>query len=198
MKRLKWVIAALFCAMTAPAMAVSDINFFLGQKNLDSADWGANSYLGNSLSLDQQGEFGVLMNFAGYNWPVSIAVDVLFSGHEANACFSSVGCGSTTGVTSELDLGVRKVFNIYGTSLHPYVGGGLALVTGSIEDDYYYYYDNDSDTGAGVWLNGGIFWSIGHFNIGLDARYSEADVTLLGETVNAGGSHGGIIMGFSW
>jgi hypothetical protein len=198
MKRLNWVIAALFCAMTAPAMAVSDINFFLGQKNLDSSDWGANSYLGYGLSLDQQGELGILANFAGHDWPVSIAVDLLISGHQVDACYSSVGCGSTTAGTVEIDVGARKIFNIYGTSFHPYVGGGLALITGSIEDDYYYYYDNDSDSGAGLWLNGGIFWSIGHFNLGLDARFSEADVTLYGQTVNAGGSHGGIFLGFNW
>lgn len=199
MKRLNWVFAALLFAVAAPASAVTDINVFLGQKNLDSGDWGAGSYLGYGLSLDQQGEFGVLMNFAGYNWPVSIAVDLLGSSHQADFYSSTFGPGRTTATTSELDLGARKVFNIYGTTLHPYVGGGLALISASYEDNYYYYGSySESDSGAGLWLDGGIFWSINHFNIGLDARYSKADVTLLGQTVNAGGSHGGILLGYSW
>ncbi len=206
MKLKNWALAALLLASTAPAFAVTDINIFLGQKNLDSGDWGANSYLGSGVSLDQQGEFGILMNFSGYNWPVSLAVDLLGSSHEADYYSSYYGSyGRVTASTSELDLGVRKVFGIYGTTLHPYVGGGLALVTGSIEDqlfDYYGTYFNDSNSGAGLWLNGGIFWSIGHFNIGFDARYSKADVSIAPYgtpvTVNAGGSHGGLILGYSW
>ncbi|HEY0719893.1 MAG TPA: hypothetical protein VGE50_01440 [Gammaproteobacteria bacterium] len=205
MKRLNWAFALLLLAFTVPAAAVTDINIFLGQKSLDSADWGAGSEMGAGVSLDEQGEFGILMNFAGYNWPVSIAVDLLGSSDEVDyydTYYNSYG--RVTASTSELDLGVRKVFGIYGTSLHPYVGGGLALVTGTIEDQVFYVgsYD-DSDSGTGLWLNGGIFWSIGHFNIGLDARYSEADVTLLSYygnpvTVNAGGSHAGLIVGYSW
>jgi len=205
MKRSNWFFAALFLVIAAPASAVTDINIFLGQKNLDSADWGAGSDMGAGVSLDKQGEFGVLMNFAGYNWPVSIAVDLLGSSEEVDyydTYYSSYG--RVTASTSELDLGVRKVFGIYGTALHPYVGGGLALITGSIEDNVYYVGTySDSDTGAGVWLNGGIFWSIGHFNLGLDARYSNADVTLISYygnpvSVNAGGTHGGVIFGYSW
>ncbi len=204
MKLKNWALATLLLASTAPAFAVTDINIFLGQKNLDSGDWGANSYLGSGASLDQQGEFGVLMNFSGYNWPVSIAVDLLGSSHQVDYYSYYYGSyGRVTASTSELDLGVRKVFGIYGTTLHPYVGGGLALITGSIDDhvDYVGTF-SDSDTGGGFWLNGGMFVSLGHFNIGFDARYSKADVTIAPYgtpvTVNAGGSHGGLILGYSW
>lgn len=200
MKRLNWILAALFISMAAPAFAVNNINIFLGQKTLDSSDWGASSYLGYGLPLDEQGEFGVLMDFAGYNWPVSIAVDLLGSAREEDFYSTTWGPGTTTASTSELDVGVRKIFDIYGTSLHPYVGGGLALITGRIEDDYYYYgITDDEDTGLGIWLNGGIYWSFAeHFNLGVDLRVSDADVTLYGETVNAGGTHGGLMFGYRW
>ncbi len=199
MKLMSWIFAALMLVTAAPVSAANNINIFLGQKDLDSSDWGPDTYLGYGLALDQQDEFGILMDFSGYYWPVSIAVDLLGSSHEVNAYDSFAGYGTTTATTSELDFGVRKVFDIYGTDLHPYVGGGLALITGTIEDDYYYAYGSDEDSGLGYWLNGGIYWSIaGHFNIGVDVRISEAEVTLYNQTVNAGGSHGGVIFGYRW
>jgi len=37
-----------------------------------------------------------------------------------------------------------------------------------------------------------------HFNIGLEGKYSTADVTLFGIDADAGGGHFGMLVGFHW
>jgi len=199
MKRLGWIVALLCSLTAAPALAVTgNVNLFLGEKQLDSSDWAA--------PYDDQGEFGVLFDISDRYWPVSLAVDLLGSSHEED--FAD---GYTYVSTGELDIGVRKVFNIYGTSLHPYVGGGLALISARVEDVYYVaspcgaYDCGDEDSAAGIWLNGGIYWTFGNiFNLGLDVRYSTAEVNLYDAQLNsrreidAGGSHAGLLLGVHW
>jgi len=88
-------------------------------------------------------------------------------------------------VTTELDFGVRKVWEK--GALRPYFGGGLGLVTGAREVDTGFGTVDDDDTALGIWIGGGIFWRLGsRFNIGLSARYSQASVDLFGVEVEAG------------
>jgi hypothetical protein len=194
MKRLAWIVALLCSLMAAPVFALTgNVNMFLGEKQLDNSDW--------NPPFDEQDEFGIMFDIGDRYWPVSFAVDLLGSSRTVDYID-----GDRTISTGELDLGVRKIFDIYGTSLHPYVGGGLALISATFEDYYFGYgTDTSEDSSAGVWLNGGIYWTFGNiFNLGLDVRYSAADVTLYNfdqaryETVDAGGVHTGLILGVHW
>lgn len=202
MKLLKSTVVAALLLLSVPAFAVEgSVNLLLGQKSLESRDWGPdnpNLYLEDYY--DQQDEFGVLVDLRGDYWPISLAIDILGSSYEVD-----YWNGYTLASTSELDLGGRQIFNIYGTSLYPYVGGGVALVSARIEDVWYYggpcgYYDcGDEDSSIGFWVNGGIYWALpGQFNLGIDLRYSDATVTFNGRDLNAGGSHAGITFGFRW
>jgi len=188
MKRMKWFWIAVLVLIASPALAetTGNINIFLGSKTLDSNDW--------STSFQDQDEFGILFDVRGENWPVNLAIDLLGSSKQIDYVD-----GYTTVSTSELDFGARKIFNIVGTPVYPYVGGGLGLMSARVEDAYYYYgsyiYE---DTGFGVWLDGGAYVTLGQFNLGLDLRYSQADVTVAGNKVNAGGSHAGILLGYHW
>lgn len=192
MKRIFQVVMASCLLWAGQALAVQgNVNFLLGQKTLDSNDW---------APYDEQGELGVLFDIRDDYWPVSLAVDLLGSAKTRDYWW-----GDATASSGELDLGVRKVFDITGASLHPYVGGGLALINARYEEnDYTFGTWSTSDSGSGVWLNGGIYYSFGeHFNLGLDVRFSRADVTLLdyfGNPVNvsAGGNHAGLVMGYRW
>lgn len=192
MKRMKWSWIAALALMTSPALAAAggNVNLFLGGKTLDN-DW---------APFDEHGEFGILIDVGDEYWPVNFAIDLLGSSKQID-----YWDGYTYTSTSEIDIGARKVFDIYGTTLHPYAGGGLALVSARIEDAYYNwdpvcgYLCADEDTGLGIWLNGGIYMTLGQsFNLGLDLRYSQADVTLGGATVDAGGTHAGILLGYHW
>ena len=77
MKRiaLGMVLALSLMVSAAYAEAPSNnINFFIGQKTLDSDDW--------ALGYDEQGEIGLLCDFRGQDWPVSLAIELLGSAKE--------------------------------------------------------------------------------------------------------------------
>jgi opacity protein-like surface antigen len=183
------LVAAAFAF--SPALAGSDghVNFFIGQKSLDSDDW---------EPVEDQVEFGAVMSFGQDNWPVHIAVDILASGDE-----EKVQNITLTGSTFEVAVGVRKIWK-KGRVL-PYLGAGVAGIGAGVKaDDGFVSVDAD-DAALGFWAGGGVFWRLGnHFNLGLDVRYSNAEVDLdLGagvvvQDVSAGGLHYGALVGFGW
>ena len=183
-KNILALVLTLFVINVNASGYTGNVNFFLGQKSLESDDWSP---------LDEQGEFGVLVDFKQSHWPISIAIDFLVSADEA----TEFGV-DFRGVTSELSGGVRKIWEFSGSSVRPYIGGGLALINADLEaSDFTTVSDDDSS--IGLWLNGGIYWTLGQsFNIGLDLRYSQADVTVFGVDVEAGGTHAGLILGYHW
>jgi len=198
MRRL-WVPLALlalcvFFCPTAAADAEGHVNFFLGQKSLDSDDWDP---------VDKQGEFGAVMSFGMADWPVLIAVDVLTSGDEEDVFNGPFGPAKLKAGTFEGAFGVRKIWD--SGSVHPYAGGGIALIGAGAEYEAGILDVDADDAAVGIWLGGGVFWRLGsRFNLGFDVRYSGADVDLdfgAGITQNdvkAGGFHGGITVGFGW
>ena len=164
--------------------STGNVNFFLGQKTLDKNDW---------EPFEEQGEFGVLVDFKQESWPVSIAIDLLASLDE-----HTISGIETDASTSEFDIGVRKIWEVAGSSIRPFVGGGLAFINAEIEATNVVSVSVD-DSGTGIWLNGGVYWTLGqHFNLGLQARYSKAEVTLAGIDGEAGGTHAGIMLGYHW
>ena len=183
-KSILTVILMLFFINANANEWTGNVNFFLGQKTLEENDW---------APVDKQAEFGVLVDFKQQNWPVSIALDFLGSTDEATE--SGV---NLEGTTSEFDVGVRKIWEVAGSSIRPYVGGGIAFINAEIKATGFNTVSQD-DNGTGIWLNGGVYWTLGqHFNLGLDLRYSQADVTLFDVEGKAGGTHAGIILGYHW
>lgn len=184
----KYFLAALLTLFVANANAASftgNVNFFLGQKSLKSADWSP---------LEDQMAFAVLVDFKQDSWPVSIAIDTLGSYKD-----TTVSGIKFEGSTGELDFGVRKIWDVSATTMRPYVGGGVAFIRAEIKGSYLYTTVSDNDTGIGYWLNGGIYWALTpHFNLGMDLRYSNAKVTLYGLSGEAGGTSAGLIAGYHW
>jgi hypothetical protein len=79
------------------------------------------------------------------------------------------------------------------------VGGGLAVIGAGREFVVGSLSLSESDSAPGVWADGGVFWRLGkQFNIGIDARFSSATVTIDGEDVQAGGFHLGLMLGWGW
>ena len=89
---------------------------------------------------------------------------------------------------------VRKMFGE--RKVQPYVGGGLAYIDGEIEVSSV----SVSYAGIGFWANGGVLFRIGsRFNLGIDVRYSDAEIEPLpGAKLDAGGTHVGLLVGFRW
>ena len=175
--------------LSIPGLAISgsslgdwtgNLNLFLGAKALDKYEW---------EPTEEQDEFGVEVDFKQVGWPVSIAIDFL----------SGSGEGTYLGVkfeskTSELNVGFRKIWDIF-PRVRPFIGGGISFITGEFSGRGL----SDDDSAAGIWIGGGVYWTLGkHLNIGLEGKYSTADVTLFGVDADAGGGHFGILVGFHW
>ncbi len=188
-KRTKYfLIAFLVLLLSTPAHAGGNVNFFAGQKMLDKDDW---------EPLEDQQEFGVLVDFGGKDWPVHIAVDVLRS--ETDETFD-LGTNQLklTGKTQEINVGIRKIWDL-NNEARPYVGVGVANIEGDLETEVFGVPVSVDDSAIGYWVNVGIFGTLAkHFNIGLDLRYSAADLTIEGVDIQAGGTHIGLLLGYHW
>lgn len=188
------LVAAAFAFSPAWADADGHVNFFIGQKSLDSDDW---------EPIEDQIEFGAVMSFGQEGWPVHIAVDVLFSADEETVFDPLFGNVTLTGSTFEIDAGVRKIWK-KGRVL-PYLGAGVGIIGAALEVDDGFVSVDGNDAAVGFWAGAGVFWRLGnHFNVGLDARYSSADVDLdfgsgvVARDVSAGGLQYGVLLGFGW
>ncbi len=160
-------------------------DMFLGVKSLGKDDWSP---------ANEHYEIGLLTDFHKMYWPAAIAVDLLYSTGEGS--FEVFDFEATT---MELDIGVRKRWDWLYRSC-PYLGGGLALIQadGSAESGGVSYLDGNG-SGVGFWLNAGLRWKLGDsYNVGLDLRYSSAEVKDVFSSVDAGGLHGGLIFGMAW
>lgn len=162
-----------------------NVSGYLGHKSVDNDDW---------PNLDSQVSVGVISDFRKQSWPVSIAVDLIFSAdvHES-------GVIKDTGGTVETHLGARKIFTLENSSFRPYVGGGVALVNAILENENAGVTVDDDDRAFGAWVGAGTYYAVTpSFNIGLDVRYSKAEVTLFDKEREAGGLNAGITAGYHW
>jgi opacity protein-like surface antigen len=180
-----WLMVLVGVLMMMPMAAqaqywTGNVNLFLGAKAMDEDDW---------EPVDQHTEFGFLLDFGQTTWPVNIAIDVL--GSVATETEYSADLEVTT---TEIDLGIRKA---WGQAFRPYLGGGVAFISVKSEISGFGYSYSDDDSGTGFWLNGGLMLTLGDaFNLGLDLRYSSADV--FDNDVDGGGTHAGIVLGYHW
>jgi len=207
--------------MLIPAMALAggDVALLIGQKDLDLDLNPSDPFDALLGPLEDQSEFGVMFNFSGDGWPVSLAVDVLLADDDVTGSYSYYypGYGTVTAdvkfdvQTIEINVGVRKQFGE--GKFRGYVGGGGDFITldadasatltavgfPTITDS-----ESDSDSGFGYWLNGGFIAQVGQkVNVGLDARLTGADLEIFPEpgfddSFDAGGFHIGAFVGFRW
>jgi hypothetical protein len=122
-----------------------NVNAFLGQKTLDS-DW---------EPAEDQGEFGIEIDFRQKDWPISIAIDVMGASGEENVFDPDFGTTDKfESRTSEFNIGVRKIWDEL-APVRPFIGGGLSFMRAEAEltipgmGSF-----SDSGTGAGIWLGG--------------------------------------------
>jgi len=185
------VLVALMLGAAPAAMAGGNVNAFVGFKWLDEEEW---------APLDQQDELGVEVTIDVGK--IGIAADLLRSNDEQPL----IDTLKIEGTTTELDLGVRK---IWGKKLRPFFGGGLAFIKAEIELSDQFDSAKDDKSRVGVWLGGGVFYQIAkHLNVGVDARFSATSsgqeyapntLELEPDTVpELGGFHLGALVGVGW
>ena len=207
MIRDRWLIlllALVVCLTTSSAMAGGDANFLFGYKMLSEGEF-------DDLGVDNQPELGVSVTL-DFQWPVALAIDLLSSHDDTTEATSPTVMRRTRVDTLELNIGVRKFWEI--KKWRPYVGGGLAMIQldakqttstnilGNIVKDTLI---DDDDTGVGFWLSGGTLWTFPEgFNVGAELRYSDAEGDLTSEgftskqSFDAGGFHLAVMLGYHW
>ena len=184
----KAAISTLLLLILSAAHAgdwTGNVSGYLGHKSLDDKDW---------PQLDSQFAIGVLFDIKKQDWPVSIAFDIIGSGdvHED-------GSQKDEGYTVENHLGVRKIFELLSYSIKPYLGGGIAFVHAKLKDKDGSTTRSEDDNAVGAWFGGGMYVGLTpHLNLGLDVRYSKAEVTLFDVDREAGGLHAGVTAGYHW
>lgn len=168
-----------------------NVNALIGTKMLDDDDW---------EPVEEQDQLGVLVDFRPTAWPVNLAIDLLRSEDDASVS----GIIGVDAEITEVDLGVRKHWDRW-SLLRPYIGGGLAYVSADLEvsvdlpPPFGPEREPFDDSAFGLWINGGVYWSLRDaFNVGIDLRYSDADVSFAGVDANAGGVHAGLLLGYHW
>ena len=195
---MRYLIATIFCCFSLlpvpgfgePSTPSANLNVFWGYKLQTDSFF-------RDKEVDDHLEQGVLFDFNPGSLPVNFAIDYFRSTNTETtlllaATFTALEVSSSS---KELDIGIRKIWD-HSPNKRPYIGGGLAIIETEFEETFFSQTKTDKDTGAGIWLNAGIYWTLGgHFNLGFDFRYSYAKITLLEQEVNAGGVHGGILAG---
>jgi len=194
-KVLCLVIMGLFLAAPSLAFCQSDqpltgnAKFLLGGKFLDSTKWSvATGAPAVTREFETQYELGGLFDFRPVDWPINLAVDVLYSWRTE----ASVRAG-----VFELNLGVRKYFDD-DPKLQPYIGGGGAYITADLDVSHTNLGGQiDDANGFGIWVNAGISYLLTErITIGGDIRYSWAEMAIFGLTdVNGGGLHAALTIG---
>ncbi len=207
MIRGRWLIlllALVVCLSTSSAMAGGDANVIFGYKTLREGKF-------DDLGVDSQPELGVAVTL-DFQWPIALAIDLLSTHDDRTEATAPTVTRRTKVDTLELDLGVRKFWEI--KKWRPYVGGGLSLIQldikqttstdilGNIVEDTLI---DDDDSGVGFWLSGGTLWTLPNgFNVGAELRYSDADADLTSEgftskeSFDAGGFHLAVMLGYHW
>lgn len=151
-----------------------DVNVFGGRKMMSDSDWGA---------LATQNEVGLLGTFGPTRWPVHLALE----GYGAR---SFDGGNSSTTIT-EFSGGLRRVF-AFGP-VRPFVGAGAGYTLAAYSQRGL---ETKTDRGTVIWAGAGAAFRVRSYgNVGVQVRYSTADVTLGSRTVDAGGVHLGVTVG---
>ena len=79
--------------------------------------------------------------------------------------------------------------------MRPFVGGGISIIRGELSKNRI----TEARIGFGFWLCGGIYWTLAdHYNIGLEVKFSSAEINLFDVDFNAGGGHFGLLIGYHW
>jgi len=157
----------------------------IGRKTLDNSDW---------ESLDKQSEAGFMLAIKKQSWPVSITYDLLGS-YEENLD----GTSKDEAYTIENHLGIRKTFEWEESRFRPYIGGGITLVSAEIKNITATSSVKDDGHGRGYWVGAGLLVGVTeNIDVGFDARYSDAEVTVFNEDLEAGGMHYAATASYRW
>jgi hypothetical protein len=190
--------------LAPPARASTGfVNFLVGQKAMDSADWG---------TIDQQTAFGVETAFGQNKWPVLIAAYFTRSSSTVDSTLTASN-GEPFLVhdqysTQEIGVGLNKTLTIK-NRIHPYISAGGML--GHVGETFKQSGTSVSRTAGsiGFWSTFSAFYRLGtRFNAGGLVRYSSCTVdlkelvagaqTFPAQSYSEGGITYAVVIGWGW
>lgn len=140
----------------------------------------------------------VIADFKQSDWYLSVALDAFLSA-EKDDVESGGAIRDYEASSADIHLGVRKIWSTMNDRINPYIGGGVAWVQGSQERLIGGLEVDESDSAVGGWVGAGVYWRpVSKLNIGLDVRYSDANVTLFNQEVEVGGTMTNLVIGYHW
>ena len=205
----RWLVGIMvLCFGMLSAQAAGDVNLLFGARISSEA-------MLEEAGVDDLSQFGAAFSW-DYGGPVMVAVDLLVASTDASRSVAAVypTVYWTDIKSTELDVGVRKLFG-EDRKLKPYLGGGLAwmrldvlqVLNGSLGEggEFSDIIMDDAENTFGFWANAGLLYTLGErLNIGLDIRYSDAQVDVtpvdggLGLEFDTGGTQYNMLVGYHW
>lgn len=179
------ILLLLTTSLTSADEFSGHVSGYLGLKTLNSSDW---------PDLDKHFAMGVFFDIKRDSWPISIALDLLDTGgkHDHDGM-------EDLGHTTELHLGIRKIFLNQHKRIQPYLGAGVSFIYAELELEVNNITEKQDDGDTGAWLGAGMYYEINPgFTLGLDVRYSYGEVVLFDKERNAGGIFAGITGGYQF
>jgi len=181
----------------------------IGGKAMSSSDWSPTVGVRDSYSeLEDQWAIGLDLEWRPFELPIGLVFAYHHSGgYQIQEVFMP-GPG-TFDVdfdlhTDEIQLGLRWTFDfdvpgafLPPQPLHLYIQGGVTFAWADLEyDSAPFGRISDSDNGQGIWFGGGVnFDLMDYLTVGIDIKYSDAVVEILGVQRNAGGLYFGLTVG---
>jgi opacity protein-like surface antigen len=167
-------------ASVSPASAggeyrASKLELYLGGRALHESDW---------HPVEDQAAIGMEFVHEGHDAPVGFEFALFGTQKTKEDAFGAI---DATGSTGELSAGVRKTFLKDDSRFHPYVGGGVALISARNEGAVSGASAHDDDTSGALYMHGGVELDLSpSFLIGLDLRFlGGTDMELFGKDASA-------------
>jgi opacity protein-like surface antigen len=154
------------------------VSLFAGLRTLHDDDWDP---------VEDQGAIGFQLAYAPLEWPVGMEIGLMHSSDDDS------DSGDPEVRITDIYAGVNKTFDF--DRMHPYVGGGLALVSGKSEDSGG---SSDSDRSLAGYIHAGILFDVSRVvSLGLDARHLfGSDLELSGDGIDADYSQLALVLAF--
>jgi hypothetical protein len=187
--RPTFATAAILAAAVSTCGAVEgNVNLLMGGKRLDKTEW---------EPQEKQAEMGIQADVQPPLWPFSLVVN-FYGSNNVRKEDTPLGEETRTASTSEMQIGVREIWH---TPLlaRPYIGGGVTLARSDLKSKIGNTTVEDSDSGAGVWAELGVYWTVyGCLNLGPAIGVSSAKTKIGNQELNAGGTRFSVIVGYHW
>jgi hypothetical protein len=175
------LLGLLLLGVPVAKAADGDVSLLLGRNALaeDRLD---------DAGVDSLTDLGALVNL-DFQWPVVLALDLIRgSGDATQGVAAEFPLAFQTDVdTLDLHLGARFIFRKT-TPWRPYLGAGVAWTTLDVRQvengsfgpgtEYQTVVVDDSDSGLGFWLGGGVLYRHRRWQVGADLRYADTSADL--------------------